>query len=83
MVVCGGEGVRGQTFGTGQMSYPAPASIDYAERSRPLDRRYSWLIRQLHGRLTQRWTWVGSIHGLGWVGSHFPAHVMAWVSLVE
>jgi len=34
-------------------------------------------------RCTQRWTWVGSIHGLGWVGSHFPAHVMCWVGWVE
>ena len=32
-------------------------------------------------RRVQRWTWVGSIHGLGWVRSHFPAHVMGWVTL--
>jgi len=32
---------------------------------------------------TQRRTWVGSIRGLGWVGSHFPAHVMGWVGLNE
>ena len=31
----------------------------------------------------QRWTWVGSIHRLGWVGSHFPAHVMGWAGLNE
>ena len=35
------------------------------------------------GGSDQRWTWVGSIHGFGWVGSHFPAHVMGWVGLNE
>ena len=34
-------------------------------------------------RLHQRWTWVESIHRLGWVGSHFSAHAMGWVDLVE
>jgi len=37
-------------------------------------------------KLEQRWTWVGSIHGLGWIGSgwvEFRARVMGWVGLVE
>jgi len=27
--------------------------------------------------------WVKGWVGLGWVGSHFPAHVMGWVGLNE
>ena len=42
------------------------------------------LLNIVHARCPhQRWTWVGSIHGLGWVGSHFPARVIGWVGLNE
>ena len=33
------------------------------------------------GLFTQTWTWVGSTHGLGWVGLNFDGHIMGWVGL--
>jgi len=42
-----------------------------------------WVFHPLPRPIHQRWTWVRSIHGLGWVGSHFPAHVIGWVGLGE
>ena len=29
----------------------------------------------------QTWTWVGSIHGLGWVGLNFDGHIMGWLGI--
>jgi hypothetical protein len=31
--------------------------------------------------LGQSWTWVGLIHGLGWVGSRIFDYLMGWVGL--
>jgi len=31
--------------------------------------------------VTQIWTWIGSIHGLDWIGSGFSGNFMDWIGL--
>ena len=37
--------------------------------------------RRTDGRTDQTWSWVGFIHGLGWVGFDIFAYEMGWVRL--
>ena len=36
-------------------------------------------LREIPTGSPQTWTWVGSTHGLGWVGLNFDGHIMGWV----